>query len=94
VRAGCGPRLYNRPMSKGWESKSVESQMAAAQEWREPGPRSDLTEEQKKKKRELDGLLLARTNLLNQREASTNERYRQTLQSALDELDRRIEGLR
>ncbi|MBZ5524941.1 MAG: hypothetical protein LAP21_22140 [Acidobacteriia bacterium] len=81
-------------MAKGWESKSVESQMDAAQERREPGKKDELTEEQKKKNREREGLRLARRNLLSQLEASTNERYQQTLQAALDDLERRIEGLK
>jgi hypothetical protein len=81
-------------MAKGWESKSVESQMDAAQERREPVQKNELTEEQKKRKRERDGLLLARTNLLSQIEAATSERYRQSLQTALSDLERRIERLK
>jgi hypothetical protein len=78
-------------MSKGWESKSVESQMESAEERRAAVPKAELTEEQKKKKREREGLLLARANLLRQLEAATNERYRQTLQSAIREIDGKIE---
>jgi len=79
-------------MSKGWESKSVESQMDAAEERRAAGPKVELTSGQKKKKQEREGLLLARANLLHQLEAATNERYRQTLQRALDDLERKLGG--
>jgi hypothetical protein len=68
--------------------------MDAAQERREPVQKNELTEEQKKRKRERDGLLLARTNLLSQIEAATSERYRQSLQTALSDLERRIERLK
>jgi hypothetical protein len=81
-------------MAKGWESKSVESQMAAAEEWRAAGTKVELTDEQKKRKREREGLLLARASLLSRLEVSTSERYRQTLQDALGELERKIEGLK
>lgn len=91
--AGRGPRFYNGSMAKGWESKSVESQMDAAEERRDAERKEALTEEQKKRKREQQGLLLAQANLRSQLEASTNELYRQTLQAALDDLERRIEAL-
>jgi hypothetical protein len=81
-------------MSKGWESKSVESQMESAEERRAAGPKAVLTEDQKKKKREREGLLLARANLLRQLDNATNDRYRQTLQNAIREIDGKVEELK
>ena len=79
-------------MARGWESKSVESQMESAQtEPREANNSS--TDEQKLARRERDGLLLARSRVMQQLESSTNEVYRQSLQQALSELDEKIAKL-
>ncbi len=80
-------------MARGWESKSVESQMDAAEERRASGDKAELSEDQKKIKRERAVLVLARANLLQQMEASTNERYRETIQRTLQDLDEKIAAL-
>lgn len=77
-------------MARGWESKSVESQMDAAEERGKSGDNNALSEEQKKAKRERALLVLARANLLQQMEASENERYRETVQRTLKDLDEKI----
>ena len=51
------------------------------------------TDEQKLARRERDGLLLARSRVMQQLESSTNEVYRQSLQQALSELDEKIAKL-
>ena len=80
-------------MARGWESKSVESQMDAAEQ--EPaGPKPPLSEEQKSVKREREILLLARANLVQQIEATSNERHAAALRQALDDLDKKIATLR
>jgi hypothetical protein len=79
-------------MARGWESKSVESQIESAQA--QPNPGNDLpTDRQKMARRERDGLLLARSRVMQQLESSTNEVYRQSLQQALSELDEKIANL-
>lgn len=80
-------------MARGWESKSVESQMDAAHERPGPGGKEALTAEQKKHRREREVLILARANLMRQMESSTNERYRETLQRTLKDLDAKIAGI-
>lgn len=80
-------------MARGWESKSVESQMDAVEERRASGDKAELSEDQKKIKRERAVLVLARANLLQQMEASTNERYRETIQRTLQDLDEKIAAL-
>ncbi len=79
-------------MARGWESKSVESQMESAQTESRQGD-SSSTGEQKLIRRERDGLLLARSRVMQQLESSTNGVYRQSLQQALNELDEKIAKL-
>ena len=79
-------------MARGWESKSVESQMDAAEQG--PGsPNSPLSEEQKSTQREREILLLARANLMRQIEATSNERHVAALRQALNDLDNKIAKL-
>jgi hypothetical protein len=79
-------------MARGWESKSVESQMESAQAESKPTDNSP-TDEQKQARRERDGLLLARSRVIQQLESSTSEVYKQSLQQALSELDHKIAKL-
>ena len=81
---------YNEFMARGWESKSVESQMDAAEQSSSAGPAAPLTEAQKSEKRQRETLLLARTNLVRQLEATANERHAQALRQALSDLDAKI----
>jgi hypothetical protein len=80
-------------MARGWESKSVESQMESAKEQTSEGGRRELTSEEKETQRVRQGLLLSRTYVLRQMEASSNERYKQSLQQALSEIDRKLAKL-
>jgi len=77
-------------MARGWESKSVESQMDAQEQTSSSSPAAPLTEAQKSEKRQREILLLARTNLVRQLEATTNERHAQALRQALSDLDEKI----
>jgi len=76
-------------MARGWESKSVESQMESAQNEAGNGgrPSSNL---QAEAQRERQSLLLSRAYVLHQIESSTNERYTQSLRQALSDLDRKL----
>jgi hypothetical protein len=80
-------------MARGWESKSVESQMESAKEQTSGGGRRELTSEEKETQRVRQGLLLSRTYVLRQMEASSNERYKQSLQQALSEIDQKLARL-
>jgi hypothetical protein len=79
-------------MAKGWESKSVESQMESAGE-KAPKPQEQRSEEQKQIQREAQSLELSRKYILHQMESATNERYKQSLQQALHELDQKLAKL-
>jgi len=76
-------------MARGWESKSVESQMEAATETKEKR-QEPSSEEEKESHRERDTLLLSRSYILHQIELSTNERYTESLRKALNELEQKI----
>ena len=67
--------------------------MDAVEERRASGDKAELSEDQKKIKRERAVLVLARANLLQQMEASTSERYREAIQRTLKDLDEKIAGL-
>jgi hypothetical protein len=80
-------------MARGWESKSVEAQQAeAGQNLDQKGER--LTPEQIVKKKQLEGLVLSRSNVAHQLEAAHDPRHRRMLEDALAELDRRIKALK
>jgi hypothetical protein len=80
-------------MARGWESKSVESQIESAKDGNASGFQPQSTESQKKVQRERQGLLLSRTYVLRQIESSSNERYTQSLRQALNEIDQKIAKL-
>ena len=80
-------------MARGWESKSVESQMESAKEQTSEGGRRELRNDEKETQRVRQGLLLSRTYVLRQIEASSNERYRETLRQALSEIEQKLAKL-
>jgi len=80
-------------MARGWESKSVESQIESAKDGITSGSEAQSTDKQKKVQRERQGLLLSRTYLLRRIESSSNERYTQSLRQALEEIDQKIAKL-
>ena len=84
--------LYNWIMARGWESKSVESQMEDAKGTQPDGVQRPLTDEERHKKRERENLRLARARILQQLEAATNDRYKELLRQELTELEKRING--
>ena len=86
-------------MARGWESKSVESQVESAQnDSKGPGQSGDghgpQEPEDKKLARERQGLLLSRSYLLHRIEASSNERYTESLRQALKDIDDKLAQLK
>ena len=76
-------------MARGWESKSVESQIELAESSR--GRRGvQLTREQIETERERESLQLSRIRVLHDLESATNPRYRETLLAALKHLDEKL----
>ena len=80
-------------MARGWESKSVESQMDEAESKRAASQRTPLTDAQIRVERERESLLLSRKRVLKDIESTTHPRYRQQLEAALQHLDRRLKEL-
>ena len=80
-------------MARGWESKSVESQIDAASEEPRGKSKAALTEAEKTMHRERETLMLARSQVLRQIESASNERYAESLRQGLRELDAKIAKL-
>jgi hypothetical protein len=79
-------------MARGWESKSVEEQQAAATS---PQAKSKqrLTPQQAARKQRQEALDLSRRRILQQLQSVESPRHRQILESALAELDARLARL-
>jgi hypothetical protein len=80
-------------MARGWESKSVESQMQDATEKPANDSNSEPNDAEKRAHREREVLLLARARVLQQLAASSNERYSESRRQALKELEEKINSL-
>ena len=80
-------------MARGWESKSVESQMDAAEREKPRDPETAIASAELEFRRARAGLVLSRTYLLHQMESATNVRYKESLRLALAEIDQKIQNL-
>jgi hypothetical protein len=80
-------------MSRGWESKDVESQMEEAALRRAAPRRLPQTAEQLRIETERESLQLSRTRVLKDVEAATHPRRREQLESALRHLDQKLANL-
>ena len=80
-------------MARGWESKSVEDQVAEAEAAKESRSKPRLTDEQRVKQTERQSLLLSRAQIANRLKLATNQRYRTQLESALEDLERKLREL-
>ena len=76
-------------MARGWESKSVEEQQSEAAASRTQ-PRARLTPAEAEQVRQTELLLLSRKQVFHQLETATNPLQRKMLESALEDLDRRL----
>ena len=80
-------------MARGWESKSVESQIDAAEREKPRDPETAIASAELESRRARAGLVLTRTYLLRQVGAATNERYKESLRLALADIDQKIQQL-
>ena len=78
-------------MARGWESKSVESQIEDAGSGADRG--QTLTPEQRELRRKLQGLELSRRRVLQEIEATQSAARRASLEQALAFLDEEIRKL-
>jgi hypothetical protein len=79
-------------VARGWESKSVQEQIASAREGTGESKPS-LTPEQVAVAKKCDALLLHRTRVLHDLENCRDERYRQTLTNGLTYLESELNTL-
>lgn len=80
-------------MSRGWESKDVESQMEEAAARRAAAHVARPTEEQIRLQTERESLELSRTRVLKDLQSATHPRRRQQLEAALKHLEQKLAGL-
>jgi hypothetical protein len=80
-------------MARGWESKSVEDQMDAAEKARATAAKPALTPEEKERQVTRDGLLLSRARTLNALQGACDARYRSLLETTLAHVDEQLAQL-
>jgi len=81
-------------MARGWESKSIESQIEAAEERKSAARAAAVDAAEVGRKRQRDSLLLSRTRILNDLEQARNPKYQETLKAALKHLDDKLAELK
>ncbi|HWR51521.1 MAG TPA: hypothetical protein VN428_10465 [Bryobacteraceae bacterium] len=74
-------------MARGWESKSVESQIDSAASQRAKARTKQLTPEEITRASARHSLELSRTRVMHDLESATHERYREMLKKALAHID-------
>ena len=77
-------------MARGWESKSVEAQIDAAQVPRNLVSRRQQSPESIELMRKKENILLSRTRVVRELQTSQNPRYRAVLSKALADLDAQL----
>jgi hypothetical protein len=81
-------------MSRGWESKDVESQQEEAAARRVAAREPALSAEQLRIHRERSVLELSRTRIVRELDATMNPRRQQQLRAALQHLDEKLAALK
>ena len=80
-------------MARGWESKSVEEQQDAASRERAVRQAPALSEGEKARAQEREGLRLARARTLATLQTACNPRHRAMLEETLAHLDSQLRAL-
>lgn len=80
-------------MARGWESKSVEDQVAAAEAAREARAKPHLSAQEREALERKRSLLLSKAQVRARLASVTNENYRKQLERALKHLDEQLEAL-
>jgi hypothetical protein len=81
-------------MARGWESKSVEDQMGAAEAAlaeRDARAKPHLSPQQRETNERRQSLLLSRSQILSRLKVATNARYRAQLELALKHVDAQLQ---
>ena len=80
-------------MARGWESKAVEAQMEEAREAFRMG-KAAARPAAGEISRERRSLLLTRTRILNEMDATANDRYRDLLGTSLAAIEKQLSALK
>lgn len=80
-------------MARGWESKSVEDQIAASEDRKASAAKKVRTADEIARESRRQGLLLSRAKIVQDMENARDERHRAALQQALDYIDAQINTL-
>jgi hypothetical protein len=80
-------------MARGWESKSVESQIETAETHVRPSFDERIPAEELELLRKRESLNLSRTRVLRELETSQNPRYRNLMEKALADLNAELRRL-
>ncbi len=81
-------------MARGWESKSVESQIESAESRRAASQSAKINPAEAARIQQRESLLLTRKRVLNDLENAANPRYKQVLEGALKHLDEKLAELK
>jgi hypothetical protein len=77
-------------MARGWESKSVESQIESAESRRAATQAEAINPREAERIKKRESLLLSRTRVVHDLESAHNPRYREILSAALKHLDDKL----
>lgn len=77
-------------MARGWDSKAVEEQQAAAEAEKLSRSKPAVNAQERERRAKREGLVLARAKLLADLQLASDRRYRAMLEQALAHLDREI----
>ena len=80
-------------MARGWESKSVEDQIAASEERKAAASRRARTADELERESRKQGLMLSRAKILTDIENARDSRHRAALQQALGYIDAQLNSL-
>jgi hypothetical protein len=80
-------------MARGWESKSVEDQIAASEDRKAAAAKKVRTPDEIARESRKQGLLLSRAKIVRDIENARDERHRVALQQALEYIDGQIQTL-
>ena len=77
-------------MARGWESKSVEEQIGAAEAERDAQAERQTSPQQRQQGERRQSLLLSRAQILGRLKLARNDRYRAQLESALKHVESQL----
>lgn len=78
-------------MARGWESKSVEDQIGAAEADRDAQIKPQLSSQERDKQNRKESLMLSRAQIIGRLKEATNTRYRAQLEKTLQLLDEQLQ---